>query len=623
MSMDQNIYETLEEKFTGLAPANCIALALRASLRALPLLMLHSSSDKQPRVTIKPFGYWSDTDIQENLLATLSAHGLAIRLLAPCPTHYVNAVSPIFEHVKKIVYKASDTLDFSCKRAYSNEYLFSDACGRGYTASTVCASAVIASIYTNLQSIGLLQSNFETAAEKKVKVKAYAKEFHALRTRLINASRAASKNNFAEENAVVTAFTINEAKRLSQRFTLYVDIISHRLGDNSNSKLKELLETAQAAARAFHSVCESTLVLADQGFLMKLSEALDAAARYEDARMAMLPFGDEIDTDFYVEAPQHAYALLKALLVEPSELVAKVNHCIKSATHLIEGFDDAIQAPQMLDFSAAFDNYDTAYRMLDEFIGFALKPDSSELSASLAALYQFSTPAKLSDIRDADIETYSSDIAYYAIDAIGHMISGCHANLEVYSKYDIYTFRELSLEAVLSDLDFLNKRSLHELFTRRLWSPPLSTNAINELTATQSLYPGATKLWQMLWNDFKRDALAVDSGLSSWLDWYDGLFFRGATNIPALDTLIKTSYPQQYTCQQNTLIENLQIKLGRCAEKYRAAIPNSPSDKQALADYYETYNELVRVNGGIIALDPDAELPDDLMPKDYVDYWLT
>lgn len=81
--------------------------------------------------------------------------------------------------------------------------------------------------------------------------------------------------------------------------------------------------------------------------------------------------------------------------------------------------------------------------------------------------------------------------------------------------------------------------------------------------------------------------------------------------------------PPQYVAQRNQVIENLQIKLGRCAEKYRAAIPNSPSDKQALADYYETYNELVRVNGGIIALDPDAELPDDLMPKDYVDYWLT
>lgn len=80
--------------------------------------------------------------------------------------------------------------------------------------------------------------------------------------------------------------------------------------------------------------------------------------------------------------------------------------------------------------------------------------------------------------------------------------------------------------------------------------------------------------------------------------------------------------PPRYVKQRNKIIEDLQIKLGRCAEKYRAAIPNSVSDKKALAEYYETYNELVRINGGIIALDPDAELPDDLMPKEYVEYWL-
>ena len=395
MDWAQEIDQNLREKFAGLAPANCVALALRASLRALPLLMLHSSNDKQPRVTIKPFGYWSDTDIQQNVLATLSAHGLAIRLLAPCPTHYVNAISPVFKHVEKIVYNASGSLDFARRRAYSNEYFYSDACGRAYTDSVFCAGAVIAGIYTNLECVGFLQSNFEAAAEKKAKIKAYAKEVRALHTRLIDASNTALKNGFTEENAVVTAFAIDEAKRLSKRFTLYVDIISHQLGDNSNSKLKELLETAQAAARAFHEVCGNTLVLADQGFLMKLNEALCAAARYEDARMAMLPFGDAIDTDFYVEAPQHAYAVLNALLVEPSELVAKVNHCVKSAKHIIEGFDEAIQAPKMRDFSAVFNNYDTAYRALDEFIGFAVKPESSELSAALAALYQFSTPTKL------------------------------------------------------------------------------------------------------------------------------------------------------------------------------------------------------------------------------------
>lgn len=88
------------------------------------------------------------------------------------------------------------------------------------------------------------------------------------------------------------------------------------------------------------------------------------------------------------------------------------------------------------------------------------------------------------------------------------------------------------------------------------------------------------------------------------------------------DEINEPFLPDRYVQQRNQVIEDLQIKLGRCATKYRSAIPNSPSDKQALTDYYETFDELVRINGGIIGLDPDSELPDRLMPKAYVDFWL-
>ena len=546
MSMDQNIYEILEGKFTGLAPASCVAIALRAALRVLPLLMLHSSSDEKTRVSIKPFGYWSDKDIQQNLLATLSAQGLAIRLLAPCSTDYVNVISPLFGHLEKTIYKASGSLDFACRRAYSNEYLFSDACGKAYTASTVCASAVIGSIYANLETAGFLQSNFEAAAEKKVNIKAYAKEADHLHQQLIAAATYATENNFAKEKASVTALVINEAKNLSARFNLRADTISHIIADTKTDTLKELHDAAHAAAKAFQRVCESTVTPAGQEFIETLHEALSAAALYEDLRVSLLPFGNDISTDFYVEAPQQSYIALKTLLLEPSKLVAKINHCIQSAGKIIEGFNDAIREPRMRDFTAAFDNYDIAYRQFDEFIGFALTPDSSELSSSLAALYHFSTPAKLSDIRGADIETYDATIAQHAIDAIGYTLSGCHADVDAYSKYDTYTIRELSLDAVLSDLEFLNRHSIHELFVRRLWSPPLPTHTADERPAIHTLYPGASKLWQFLWNDFKRDALAIDQELRLWLDWYDGLFTQGEMDIPALEALIETSYPQQY-----------------------------------------------------------------------------
>ncbi len=552
MSMDQETYEMLEEKFIGLAPANCVAIALRASLRALPLLMLHSSSDKQARVSIQPFGYWSDKEIRQNLLATLSSQGLAIRLLAPCSTDYVNVISPVFEQVERRLYKASDGLDFACRRAYSNEYLFSDTCGRAYTASTVCASAVIGSIYANLEATGFLQANVEAAAKKKVNIKAYAKEANDLHQQLIAAAAYATENNFAKEKATVTAFSINEARNLSARFNLRADTISHIIADTKTDALKELQEAAHAAEKAFQQVSESTVTSAGSEFIETFREALSAAARYEDIRVSMLPFGDDISTDFYVEPPQQSYSVLTTLLLAPSDLLIKINHCLESAAKIIEGFNGAIQAQEVRDFTSVFDDYDAAYREFDSFTGFALQPERSELSSALAALYHFSNPTKLNDIRKADIETYDANIVHRAIDAIGYMLSGCQADVDAYSKYDTYTIRELSLDAVLSDLEFLDRHSIHELFVRRLWSPPSPTHAADERPAIHSLYPGATRLWQFLWNDFKRDALAIDPDLHPWLDWYDGLFTRGAMDIPVLEALIETAYPQQHEVTEPT-----------------------------------------------------------------------
>lgn len=87
------------------------------------------------------------------------------------------------------------------------------------------------------------------------------------------------------------------------------------------------------------------------------------------------------------------------------------------------------------------------------------------------------------------------------------------------------------------------------------------------------------------------------------------------------DEIDEALLPDKYIKQRNQVIEDLQIKLGQFAVKYRAAIPNSSSEKRALAEYYETFDELVRINGGILALDPDTELPDSLMPKEYLAFW--
>lgn len=68
-------------------------------------------------------------------------------------------------------------------------------------------------------------------------------------------------------------------------------------------------------------------------------------------------------------------------------------------------------------------------------------------------------------------------------------------------------------------------------------------------------------------------------------------------------------------------VDFLETQLGRLSMMYRSESTENAT-KKIIEHYHETYYKMVKLNKGIIALDPDAELPDYLMPKEYVEYWL-
>jgi len=84
------------------------------------------------------------------------------------------------------------------------------------------------------------------------------------------------------------------------------------------------------------------------------------------------------------------------------------------------------------------------------------------------------------------------------------------------------------------------------------------------------------------------------------------------------DEIEQSLLPGRYVNQRNKVIDDLQIELGQLAGNYRASAAGS---KKEILDYHKTFAELLRINGKVIALDPDSELPDEDMPKVYVDYW--
>lgn len=84
----------------------------------------------------------------------------------------------------------------------------------------------------------------------------------------------------------------------------------------------------------------------------------------------------------------------------------------------------------------------------------------------------------------------------------------------------------------------------------------------------------------------------------------------------------KSKTGNEISMKQNTDVDNLHIKLGRVAAQYRSSLEESPEHHQTITEYYAVFHELVKRCGTIVALDPDAELPDHLMPKEYVAFWL-
>lgn len=111
--------------------------------------------------------------------------------------------------------------------------------------------------------------------------------------------------------------------------------------------------------------------------------------------------------------------------------------------------------------------------------------------------------------------------------------------------------------------------------------------------------------------------------LSAYLDRLNHLMGNGWHYALGSDNEIdKALLPEHYLLQRKRTIQRLQLSLGACAMEYRSTGENSPASDKAIADYHGIYRELVRISGEILALDPDAELPDELMPADYVQFWL-
>lgn len=119
------------------------------------------------------------------------------------------------------------------------------------------------------------------------------------------------------------------------------------------------------------------------------------------------------------------------------------------------------------------------------------------------------------------------------------------------------------------------------------------------------------------------DAAARDRIAAEYCKKLSDLMDGGWTGaLGAANELPDDRLPKAYLDQRARVIEDLRIQLAYRAADYRGAPEGSEEDAEAIREYHRLFDELLRVNGEPVGLGPDAELPDDLMPKAYLDFWL-
>ena len=65
-------------------------------------------------------------------------------------------------------------------------------------------------------------------------------------------------------------------------------------------------------------------------------------------------------------------------------------------------------------------------------------------------------------------------------------------------------------------------------------------------------------------------------------------------------------------------LSKLEDKLGQLAMEYRSA-ESTDTQRQAVAQYHKVMNEMYALDDDWLGPDPDSCLPEDLMPKSYLE----
>lgn len=541
MEGSSNIKDIIAARWVDAAPDVQATIALRAVFRTLPLLMLYSETLRKTSTPVAPFGFLPEDNRKAHLLSLLQTYSLAaLQVQRKLPLEsYSLANYHLFNSIFQIY---SSGLEFASHVRYKTQIAFySDSPQtKDLLSSNNLVCSILESTACLLYPLEREFSELVPELESAVQVAELAAEASALYSEAAVLARQFVA--MGDYTSATVAAAIAHSLHLEGGFAYYAEAIS-AVATNLGQPpaLVNFVDAAKTAAVAFTAVLRELEAGNLAGFSAALATAMTAAASYEVARVATLPFYEHIEFDIYLEPDSRIYESVQIVHREDFALAAAAafRQVATAAARAADSIAAAAQDRSGYD-AARYDAdvFRSACDAIDPHLAHAAKAFNETLICSARLVLAFSAYEGALRWSQRWREEYITGDAYWRTE--GAILEA----LAAHSEHNLRDLNESFIQSLMEDLKFIDQFSCSELRTREIWLPA----EVNGYSSPELCrrYVGIA-IWKELWVIFKREALAIEPGTQLWLDWCDDLFAGNSRYMTNLEAVLKSPCTPQFS----------------------------------------------------------------------------
>lgn len=531
----QDIEKMVDDRLADAATDVRTAIATRAIFRTLPLLMLYSETLRNSPTPVEAFGFWPEEHRKTYLLAFMQTYSV-IALLAQRELPVKHLALSSYELCLPIVEIFESSWAYIEGESYAEQEYFA---GRTSTyKGLVLSLRSIRKIFKSLPP--LLRPIYNEFVDVKREAEALEPVTRlAAQLATLYSEAASSARQFSSEGdftSAIIAAAKDHSAQLVKRFTFFSETASTvAISLDQSQPLIIFSSAAKAAAEAFVAVGRELELGNLDAFASALTVAMARTEIYEAARIGTIPFYDHIAVDFFLAPDTEKYKAVQLSCREDfaAGIKAALSHIAICAERAAEACQTAaIDSDSYESAIIAFEGFASACDAIDQRI-FSTASFNFIFIQSRNLVWDFYTHQEaLQCLRCLNDASFNKDIC----DASSKVIA---ATKTAYCAHDLPDLDYCFSQSLLADLDFISEFSCSELSAQKIWITPVATADIG--AELERRLPIGLAIWQELWANFQRDALAIAPEAQSWLDWCNKVFAGDPAPEQPMQELLKYS----------------------------------------------------------------------------------